>query len=117
MLEGLSNVGLPGRVPTGIGYTTAQQILAIYRACQDGRGAIRSIIKYETVGWGHDANNVNYPWHIDINKIFVGGVSAGSVIVCISWRFASDRALNHNLKVHAQYPALFLFHVGYNFHT
>jgi len=43
-----------GGIPSGIGYTTAQQFLAIYRACQDARGAIRSIVKYENTGWGHD---------------------------------------------------------------
>jgi hypothetical protein len=56
-------------------YTSAQQIVEIYRACQDGRGAIRSIIQYEKTGWGF-----GHPWHIDINKIFVGGVSAGSLV-------------------------------------
>ncbi|NNV57114.1 alpha/beta hydrolase [Limnovirga soli] len=54
-------------------YTSAQQLLAIYRGCQDVRGAIRSIIKRQ-----NDGLNVNY--QINVNKLFIGGVSAGSVI-------------------------------------
>lgn len=59
-------------------FTSAQQMLAIYRGCQDARGAIRSIIKRqnnETTGdkWGDN-------YRIDPTKIFIGGMSAGSLI-------------------------------------
>ncbi len=50
---------------------SAQQILAIYRACQDARGAIRSIIK---------RNQTETLFKINTNYIFVGGMSAGSLI-------------------------------------
>ena len=56
-------------------YTSAQQQLAAYRACQDARGAIRSIIKRQT-------NHSSFPqdeYQIDVNSIFVGGMSAGGV--------------------------------------
>ena len=59
-------------------YTSVQQQLAAYRACQDGRGAIRSIIKRqmnETPG-----GTLNDPYRIDLTKIFVGGMSAGGII-------------------------------------
>lgn len=72
-----------------INYTTAQQMLAIYRACQDARGAIRSIIKYEKNGWGS-----GYPWRIDIGKIFVGGISAGSVVAMHSVYFQNQGQWN-----------------------
>jgi len=57
--------------------TSVQQQLAAYRACQDARGAIRSIIKRqdnETTGdiW-------NDPYRINKDYIFVGGMSAGGV--------------------------------------
>lgn len=52
-------------------YVSAQQILAIYRACQDARGAIRSIIL---------ANSTETRFKISTTDIFVGGMSAGSLI-------------------------------------
>ncbi|MBS1745504.1 MAG: hypothetical protein JST21_04975 [Bacteroidetes bacterium] len=52
-------------------YVSAQQILAIYRACQDARGSIRSIIQ---------ANATETLFKINTNDIFVGGMSAGSLI-------------------------------------
>jgi len=56
-------------------YTSVQQMLAIYRAFQDGRGAIRSIIKRQF----NIANN-HLPYQIDTNHIFVVGQSAGASI-------------------------------------
>ena len=56
-----------------VDYTSAQQLLAIYRACQDARGAIRSIIKRE-----QDGLNTNY--RINVNELIIGGLSAGSLI-------------------------------------
>jgi len=72
-----------------INYTTAQQMLAIYRACQDGRGAIRSIVKYEKNGWG-----TGHIWRIDIDKIFVGGISAGSVVAMHSVYYQNQSQWN-----------------------
>lgn len=56
-------------------YTAAQQVLAIYRAIQDGRGAVRSIIKRQ-----HNYKKFNDPYKIDTNNIFLAGASAGSFI-------------------------------------
>ncbi len=50
---------------------TAQQMLGIWRAGQDARGAIRTISQRETDG--------TEPYRIDLDNIFVGGNSAGSV--------------------------------------
>ncbi len=65
-----------GRIKdAGTIYTSAQQMLAIYRAFQDGRGAIRSIIKRQ--------RNIlynNFPYQIDTMNIFVAGQSAGATI-------------------------------------
>lgn len=58
-------------------YYTVQQMLAIYRACQDARGAIRSIIKHETTT---NTGEKETEFHIDVNNIFLAGNSAGSVI-------------------------------------
>ena len=57
------------------GYYTAQQMLAIYRADQDARGAIRSAIRRQ-----REKKTYNEPYSIDTNNIFVGGRSAGSVM-------------------------------------
>lgn len=56
-------------------YTSVQQQLAVYRACQDARGAIRSIIKRQI----NHSSFSNDDYQIDINSIFVGGMSAGGV--------------------------------------
>ncbi|MBS1744963.1 MAG: alpha/beta hydrolase [Bacteroidetes bacterium] len=57
-------------------YVSAQQMLAIYRALQDARGAIRSIIAMQLDGtFLH-----NGKYQIDPNNVFLGGVSAGSLI-------------------------------------
>ncbi|CAN5816811.1 hypothetical protein BH10BAC2_BH10BAC2_26680 [soil metagenome] len=66
-----------GRVKQGNKYTTVQQQLAVYRACQDARGAIRSIIKRQNNETSGDAWGDEY--RININKIFIGGMSAGGV--------------------------------------
>lgn len=56
-----------------IGFTSVQQQLAIYRACQDARGAIRSIIQRARDG------SFNTLYRIDTNSLFVGGLSAGGI--------------------------------------
>ena len=69
----------PKNLNTGQSYLTAQQSLAQYRAFQDARGAVRSIIKHQKI---HDngINFLNDPYQIDTNKIFLGGNSAGSIM-------------------------------------
>ena len=57
-------------------YISAQQVLGIYRAFQDGRGAIRSIIKMIRDG----LNGFNSTFSIDTNRLFLAGFSAGSMI-------------------------------------
>ena len=68
-----------GRIkePPPSAYTSVQQQLAVYRACQDARGAIRSIIKRQDNETSGD--NWQDPYRIDKNSIFVGGFSAGGV--------------------------------------
>lgn len=56
-------------------YTSVQQQLAAYRACQDARGAIRSIIKRQTFHSSFPEDN----YQIDVSSIFIGGMSAGGV--------------------------------------
>lgn len=57
-------------------YVTAQGPLAIYRAQQDARGAIRCIIQRQ-INLG--ANITGDPYRIDTNNVFLGGSSAGSI--------------------------------------
>ena len=56
-------------------YTSVQQIMANYRAFQDGRGAVRTVI--------FDQRNIStnhIPYRIDTSKIFIAGHSAGAMI-------------------------------------
>ena len=53
---------------------SAQQILTIYRGSQDVRGFLRSMI------YKQQTNNNGGRFKIDENKIFLGGISAGSLI-------------------------------------
>ncbi|MEO7210119.1 MAG: alpha/beta hydrolase, partial [Chitinophagaceae bacterium] len=58
-------------------YTSVQQMMATYRGCQDGRGALRTAIL--------DQRNIatnNIPYRIDTNNIFIAGQSAGGLIAC-----------------------------------
>lgn len=50
---------------------SVQQMLGIWRASQDARGCLRSIIKRENAG--------TEPFRIDTSHIYIGGNSAGSV--------------------------------------
>ena len=70
-------------------YFTAQQSLAVYRAMQDARGAIRSIIRMES-RHSIDFPTLPYPYSIDVNKIFVGGGSAGSVTAIQTVSYPND---------------------------
>ena len=75
-----NNLTVSGSGPL-VTYTSAQQQLAIYRAAQDARGAIRSIIKRQQK---HDDDFPGDPYQIDINNIFIGGISAGSLIAMLT---------------------------------
>ena len=75
---------------TRVENTSAQQMLAIYRACQDVRGAIRSIIKRQI----HHSDFPNDPYQIDTNNIFLGGMSAGSVIAMNAMYYQSQTQIN-----------------------
>ena len=76
---------------TNITYTSAQQILAIYRAGQDARGAIWSIIKRQRL---HASNFPEDPYQIDTTKIFVGGISAGSLVAMNAAYYQSQDMIN-----------------------
>lgn len=52
------------QAPQGF-YTSVQQMQAVYKGCQDLRGAIRSIIKR-----GNNQATSDDPWRIDVNNIF-----------------------------------------------
>lgn len=55
-------------------YSTVQQQMAIYRACQDGRGGVSTVLKKDSEGWENDK------YRIDENQIFLAGMSAGGLI-------------------------------------
>ena len=59
-------------------YTTAQQVLCYFRAFQDVRGAIRSIIKRQRL---HNSDFPNDKYQFDTTKVFLAGSSAGSIDV------------------------------------
>lgn len=61
---------------TGVGLTSAQKMLAFGRAIADGRGAIRHIIYRQQ----HEGTIYNDKFRIDLSKIFLGGMSAGTGI-------------------------------------
>lgn len=55
---------------------SVQQVLAIYRANQDIRGCIRSVIKMQRMS----QNGFGTTFNIDTTKIFIAGQSAGAVM-------------------------------------
>ena len=69
-------------------YTTTQQELALYRGQQDGRGAIRSIMKRNQSGY-HDGL-----FRFNEDQFFVGGASAGSVIALGCAYFRDEAMIN-----------------------
>jgi acetyl esterase/lipase len=62
-------------------YTSASRRLAIYRAVQDARGAIRTIVSREL-------NKVT-PYRINERRIFLAGPSAGSAIAIVAGYYNS----------------------------
>src|SRR5689334_16772388 len=59
-----------GRLKDGQHFSP-EQVLAIYRAVQDGNGAIRSIIKRQI--------NNKTAFKIDTSRLFIGGSSSGAI--------------------------------------
>ncbi len=83
-------------------YTSAQQELAIYRGQQDGRGAIRSIVKRNRV------NQHNGLFKINEGQFFVGGTSAGSIIAMGCAYYRTQTMLNQNFlsRTGSTYPTI-----------
>ena len=76
--------------------TSVQHQLAAYRGLQDCRGAIRSIIKRQTQ---HNSDFPDDPYQIDIDNIFIGGVSAGGLMTITS-------AWYTNPMIYQAFPAI-----------
>ncbi|HRI21458.1 MAG TPA: hypothetical protein PLA68_10920, partial [Panacibacter sp.] len=57
-------------------FVSVQEQLALYRAQQDGRGFIRSIMKKQI----EDLENDTWDYIFDTDQFFIGGVSSGGVI-------------------------------------
>ena len=72
-------------------FLTAQQSLAEYRAFQDARGAMRSIIWHQQQRATYFSND---PYQIDISKIFLGGNSAGSIIALHTAYYNAEQIRN-----------------------
>lgn len=68
-------------------YASAQHQLAVYRALQDCRGAIRTIIKRQQE---QNGQSPPMPYRIDLDNIFVGGVSAGGLMSVMNTWYSND---------------------------
>jgi len=78
--------------PLPLTNTSVQQMEAIYKAGQDMRGAIRSIIKRqlnETTG-----DNWQDTFRIDLENMFLGGNSAGSVAMLNAAYYPTQAKIN-----------------------
>lgn len=70
--------------------TSAQQHIAPYRAIQDARGALRSIIKRNTVAEGqHDGLFIINP-----DQFFIGGMSAGAITALGATYYRNQSMIN-----------------------
>lgn len=67
----------------GNNYLSASSFLATYRAYQDARGALRSIITLQSTPAAP-------PYRIDLDNIFVGGTSSGGMIAMSLAYYTSD---------------------------
>lgn len=83
-------------------YVTAQQQLASYRGCQDGRGALRSIIRRQQ---NHNLFALD-TFQIDLEKLFVGGWSAGGVMMLNAAYYRNQQMVNAGYPVPAGNPTL-----------
>jgi dienelactone hydrolase len=70
-------------------FTSASQILAAYRAVQDARGALRSIVQREL--------DKSTPYRIDPHNLFLAGASSGADIA-LNVGFATPRMVNQVFK-------------------
>ncbi|MFZ1799297.1 MAG: alpha/beta hydrolase, partial [Chitinophagaceae bacterium] len=75
-------------------YTSVQQVNAIYRSIQDGRGLLRTLIKTVRSDVNHEL-----PYLMDTSNIFVAGQSAGGVI---AMSLAYDK---YAAQVYATFPS------------
>lgn len=71
LTDSIAGTQVVAGVTKNITYTTAQQALCYYRAFQDIRGAIRTIIKRN--------RETATPYKFDSTNIFLGGFSAGAI--------------------------------------
>ena len=69
-------------------YTCVQQNAAIYRAVQDVKGAIRSIIQKQTDSGSY------LPYQVDIHHLYAGGQSAGATAVNIAMYCPTQAMIN-----------------------
>ena len=74
-----------GRIKDGE-KTSVQQALAPYRAMQDGRGAIRSIVKRQVLG--------ETDFKINLDQFFVGGLSAGGIVAMGAAYYRNQAMIN-----------------------
>ena len=74
--------------------TSAQQGLASYRGIQDGRGAIRSIIKRNASTDKHGNK-----FRINEDQFFIGGLSAGAIIAMGSTYYRNQGMINQAYPV------------------
>lgn len=70
--------------------TSAQQHIAPYRAIQDARGALRSIMKRNTVAEGQH----NGSFIINPDQFFIGGMSAGSITALGATYYRNQSMIN-----------------------
>ena len=91
-------VGVPDNNPK-LKFVTAQQMLAIYRAVQDARGAIRSIIAMQGDGTFGTSTR---PYQINTSRLFLAGESAGSLVAMTAEFFGGGTA--GQTKINAVFP-------------
>jgi len=91
-----------GRIKDPIAkYTSVQQMIAMYKSCQDMRGAIRSIIKLQR---NHSALHLRY--QVDTNKIFLGGASAGAVMSLNAGYYRDQQMIDTIFPTAKGYPKM-----------
>lgn len=91
-------VNMGSELNTQLKFVSAQQMLAIYRALQDARGAVRSIIKMQADGVNSDKYQINS------NVIFLAGMSAGALLALHTEFYGSGTAGQG--KIDAVFPGV-----------
>ncbi|MEP6684217.1 MAG: hypothetical protein ABJA35_13195 [Parafilimonas sp.] len=82
-------------------YTTVEQEEAIYKAAQDIRGAIRSIIKRQM---NEGTGDINDTFRVDLNNMFLGGNSAGAVTILTAAYYKTDVTTHNQSKIDGIFP-------------